>query len=482
MRKIFFLTLALFTANSNQSQWGPDVRLTNDLYNSLTSFRRCVASSGDTVHVAWFDDRFGLNAIFYNRSLDAGLNWEEEIKLTDGNSEAAYPTIRVSGSVVHIAWCDNRDGLENIEIYYKRSIDGGVNWGEDTRISSYPGLSWHPSIALSGTFVHIVWYDQCDEMWEIFYNRSTDGGITWEESRRLTYDPAGSYLTSIAASGTVLHVTWIDKRDGNSEIYYKRSFDNGISWNQDTRMTYSYVFATLPEIDLSGMTVHLIWRDNRDGNSEIYYKHSLDEGITWGEDQRLTNDYADSDRPSLIVSDSIIHVVWHDQRDGPYQIYYKCSLDGGNSWDEDTRLSQTNFNAQNPSVDFSSDWLHVLWHDQRDGNEEIYCKNKYIESTPIGIKDDLLKQPGQMISIFPNPVSNLLHCRLNDYTNQPTDKNSAKTILVFLDILGKELFRKQIQDPETVIDVTNLKNGVYYLSLLVNDKTQYVTKVVISKN
>lgn len=50
----------------------------------------------------------------------------------------------------------------------------------------------------------------------------------WTFDRRLTADPAESGLSfnfarSIAADETgALHVVWIDNRDGNPELYYKR--------------------------------------------------------------------------------------------------------------------------------------------------------------------------------------------------------------------------------------------------------------------
>ena len=32
----------------------------------------------------------------------------------------------------------------------------------------------------------------------------------------------------------------------------------------------------------------MVWFDSRDGDMEIYYKESLDEGLTWQPDTRLT--------------------------------------------------------------------------------------------------------------------------------------------------------------------------------------------------
>ncbi len=52
------------------------------------------------------------------------------------------------------------------------------------------------------------------------------------------------------------------------------------------------------------------------GTDEIYYKRSTDAGVSWGADTRLTNNTADSEYPSVAVSGSVVHVVWHDDRDG----------------------------------------------------------------------------------------------------------------------------------------------------------------------
>ena len=51
---------------------------------------------------------------------------------------------RSLGLYVHAAWHDNRDG--NNEIYYKRSTDNGVNWDDVTRLTSDAGSSAGPSV------------------------------------------------------------------------------------------------------------------------------------------------------------------------------------------------------------------------------------------------------------------------------------------------------------------------------------------------
>jgi hypothetical protein len=48
----------------------------------------------------------------------------------------------------------------------------------------------------------------------------------WESDQRLTFDDSVSCVSTnwcVAASGETVHVVWKDQRDGNSEIYYKRN-------------------------------------------------------------------------------------------------------------------------------------------------------------------------------------------------------------------------------------------------------------------
>ena len=77
-----------------------------------------------------------------------------------------------------------------------------------------------------------------------------------------------------------------------------------------------------PSVAVAGDNVHITWWDDRNGNNEVYYKHSADGGVTWGDDVRLTNVRGDSHYPAIAVSPNYVHVVWLDSRDGSPQIYY----------------------------------------------------------------------------------------------------------------------------------------------------------------
>ncbi len=78
----------------------------------------------------------------------------------------------------------------------------------------------------------------------------------WQPDFRLTTHPASSYLSynnahCLAAEGNNLHVVWWDGRDLDREIYYNRSTDNGLTWQSDTRLTNADSWSEYPSIELS---------------------------------------------------------------------------------------------------------------------------------------------------------------------------------------------------------------------------------------
>lgn len=385
------------------ADWEPDVRLTLNPDTSYTSYNNvwCVAASQDTIHVVWYDKRDGNWEIYYKRSTDCGLTWESDRRLTNDASFSIKPSVAVSGSNVYVMWYDNRDG--NYEIYYKRSPDGGTNWTPDMRLTNNSSNSIIPSVKTLGPNVHIFWSDDRDGNYEIYYKRSTDYGTTWGSDTRLTNNSGFSQFPSVALWSQNIHVTWEDDRDGNYEIYYKRSPDNGTNWTPDMRLTDNIRTSVKPSIATSGSYVHVLWCDNRDDVDEIYYKRSTNDGVTWEPDIRLTTASAPvywNRFPSVAVSDLNVHVVWH-KNVGGNEIYYKKSTDGGSNWGTDTRLTNAPELSVWPTIAISGLSLHVVWRDYRDGNWEIYYKRNPTGNS--GVEEESSQNIFTYLQISPNP-------------------------------------------------------------------------------
>jgi hypothetical protein len=396
---IFLLaTSVLLLAPPLLAQWEPDVRLTTD--DSVSRTPNVAADSSGTIHVAWSDDRNGGRNhadIFYKRSTDRGTTWFPDTNLTSDPSDSRFPVLATSGSAVHLLW--QNKGVPNWELHYRRSTDRGTTWSRDTilsEVTSDTSESWDPTLTASGTAVHAAWADARDGSPEIYYKRSLDGGTSWGPDTRLTFDPGFSMSPSIAASGSTVHLVWSDDRSGNDNIYYKRSTDAGGTWDPDKSLTQFLSAATDPAVSASGSLVHLVWVND---GADVFYKNSADNGSHWSAGTRFAA--GTGNFPSLSASGNNVHTVWVDDRDVNFEIYYKRNQE------TEVRLTDDSHSSETPSVCASGLGVHVVWSDNRDGNYEIYYKRNStgnVGTKERGGRGD--KETGrQNYSALPNPFS-----------------------------------------------------------------------------
>ena len=483
MKKLLLIAAALLAANLLRAQWEPDVRLTNDPAMTMPPWNnsRLIVTSGDTLHVVWYDMRDGNYEIYYKRSTDGGINWEADTRLTNNAALSSDPCIAVSGNIVHVTWMDDRN-TGNREIYYKRSEDGGSTWGADTRLTNAIHSSEYSSIAISGSVLHVAWYDKRDDPTgngdgEIYYKRSTDGGLTWENDTRLTVKSGYAGFPCIVASGSLVHIAWEDARNGNGNIYYKRSTDGGLTWGADIQLTNDPADQWDPCLALSDSVIHVVWQDNRNGsnNYEIYYKCSADAGVTWGQDTRLSTAAGNSLYPTIAVSGSLVHIVWEDDRyNGMLKIFYKQSVNAGISWGEETQLTNASGNSYTPFIALSDSVVHIAWDDDRDGNYEIYYKRNPTGNVPVGIGNVPASSSEQQYRIYPNPASTIIHIyRINN--------SNDKAIFTIWNILGEKLSSRQLQDQETVMDVSAFQPGLYFVGIATENRHSPITKLIIQR-
>jgi hypothetical protein len=479
---VFVIILHLtFNTENCLCQWQPDVRLTNDSASSYTSFNNawCIASSGSYVHVVWEDLRHGYSEIYYKRSTDAGVSWGADTRLTNNTGWSYSPSVAVSGSVVHVVWCDER--VMPGKIYYKRSTDAGVSWETDTCLTNNTP-SDEPSVAVSGSVVHVVWWDYRNGNREIYFKRSINAGVSWGAEIRLTNTSTESAYPSVAASGSVVHVVWTEFLPSYTyfEIYYKRSTDAGVTWGADTRLTTNSSYNSYSSsVAVSGLVVNVVWNGNLYSNrDEIYYKRSTNGGVNWGADIRLTNDTSGQYVPSVAVSGSVVHLVWLDGRNGNYEIYYKRSTDGGISWGTDTRLTNNSAESWYPSVAVSGSVVHVVWQDKRDGNWEIYYKRNPTGNT-IGIKNISSEIPSSysLQQNYPNPFNNTSNLKFQIV-------NTGDVKLVVYDIMGREvqtLVNEQLSPGtyEVTFDASMLPSGIYFYRLTSGDFSETRKMILI---
>jgi hypothetical protein len=485
--KLIILSLVLCSLLTGicKAQWQPEVILTHSGPGSLQGNNaRCFVSSGDWLHLIWRSSSNGFLQVFYKHSTDKGISWSGDTKLTNNNNYYVIirPSVSVSGEVVHVVWQESR--LFNFNLYYERSTDAGMSWGADTELTFNSNLASteYPAIFASGQVVHLTWQDSRDGNEEIYYKRSTDGGTSWGADLRLTNNPAYSLYPSLSVSGQDVHIVWQENRDGNYEIYYKHSADAGVSWGADTRLTNNSSASFHPCVSGSDAAVYVVWYDYPDGNYEIYCKRSTDSGVSWGVDTRLTNNPANSTYPSLTVSGQDVHVVWQDKRVGYDGIYYKRSPDGGISWSNDTSLTIT-YNplpaySSSPSVLVTGEVVHTVWLAFRDGGIKIYYKRNPTGNTVgINIIGSEIPKEFSLYQNYPNPFNPATHLRF--------EVSELRFVnLKIYDMLGREaaeLVSGELKPGtyEVEWNASDYPSGVYFYKLISGDFVETKKMILI---
>ena len=463
MKNLFTILAMLITMNAS-GQWMSDVRLTYDPAYSMIPFSNnwCIATSGSFVHVVWFDSRSGEDGdVYYKRSSDGGISWGGDIRISY-SGRTNFPTIAASGPYVHIVW--NEDRTDTVEIYYRRSIDNGENWESDKRLTHSRSEKTAPCIALSGSFVHIVWADTRGGKREVYYKKSSDIGENWGIDTRIATSYNDSQHPTVAASAQLVFVVWEDLRHNASQsIYYNKSTDGGLNWGGDTRLTID-VYSYYPSVAVSGSNLHVVWYNDNLTSDKVFYKHSTDGGNTWSVDLSLVNTSNSSFNPSIAISGQTIHVVWYDSRENP-EIYYKRSTNGGASWDIETRLTNQVANSLYPSIAVSGTKVHVVWQEGRNGATEIYYKQNPT-GNPIGIININSEMPEKysLSQNYPNPF--------NPMTNVKFSIVKAGDVkIVVYDVQGREVQtlvneRLNAGTYEVKFDGSMLTSGVYFYKML----------------
>ena len=371
-------SVELGTWNVEHGTWNLELgtRLTFDLARSE---RPAIAVNSTGLHVVWSDDRPGHREVYY-KLRPAGSNvWSDDLQLSHSGVEARTPTIAANEEGVHVAWLDYRHG--NWALYYRLYTPAG-GWGPETQLAmsrlevdaSLRGLAmlWEPeavastgrvclvdpvygagvqalcrasgeatwitatvasaasnahdvALAMDGATVHAAWSQIADNNWEIYYNRSSDGGLTWGTAQRLTNNQYDAWQPALAAAGGSVHLVWADDRGSDFQVLYKRSSDGGLTWSLfPITLTTSTPDggAWHPAMVAMPDRLTLAWEDYRDGNGEIYACASDDGGLTWTAEGRRTTNAAFSALPRLATDDAGTYLVWQDNRDGNWEIYF----------------------------------------------------------------------------------------------------------------------------------------------------------------
>jgi hypothetical protein len=296
-----------------------------------------------------------LNHVFF--SADGGLTWVQE-QLTSTYGVWGDPCIIVDTAGTFY--------------YFHLSNPPQGNWIDRIVCQRYDTVvsAWTP-----GTYMGLNGTKAQDKEWAVVDPRNNNIYVTWTQ-----FDDYGSS----------------DPND-SSMIMFSRSFNRGDTWSPALRINKvagdcidsdNTVEGAVPTVGPNGQ-IYVSWS----GPLGIMFDRSLDEGVTWLEEDIFVSDQPggwDYSIPGIMRCNGLpitccdisngpyrgnIYVNWTDQRNGPTDtdVWFVKSSNGGDTWSLPLRVNDDPPGKHQfftwMTIDQVTGWIYIVYYDRRNYND-----------------------------------------------------------------------------------------------------------------
>jgi hypothetical protein len=459
----------------------------------------------------------GANIDLFYFSNDSGYTWTEgTLNSTFGVWGDPVIIVDTTGDFYFFHLSNPSFGNWIDRIVCQKSLDGGQTWndGSYTMVDGTKAQDKSWAVVDPQTNVIYCTWTQFDEYGVptptdssiILFAKSTDNGQTWSALQRLNKIAGNCYDSDSTVEGAVptvgtngeVYVSWASLEG----LKFDRSLDGGNTWLDDDIFVSDQPGGwdlTVPGIQrCNGLPVtdcdrsnspykgniYINWSDQRNGttDTDIWLSKSTDGGNTWCAPKRVNNDPAGKQQFfTWMTVDQVTGYIWfvfYDRRnytDNKTDVYMAVSKDGGDTF-TNFKISSSYF-TPNAGV-FIGDYNNVsaynnivrpIWTRMSGGSVSVWTA--IIDSTLVGIDNPGVTYDFALEQNSPNPFSD------NTFISFKLHHECIASLKVH-DIMGREI--ATIIENEKLpagrhtrqFDASgyDLKSGVYYFSLVSNEK------------
>jgi hypothetical protein len=345
--------------------------------NSDFSFTpQSAVDSAGNVFVVWEDDTSNNSNILFSRSTDGGATFSAPINVSNSRRYPFDPHIAVdSHGGINVVWNDDPSG--NLDIFFSRSTDGGLTFSAPVNVSHDADSSSSAQLAADAAGnIFVVWESDTGVL-GVLFSRSVDGGATFSAPAMVSTNTGGSMGPQIALdlSGNV-NLAWEDDIASSSDISFSRSQDHGQTFSAPKSLSHNVANSNGAQInvDLAG-NINVVWENDSPGNFDVFFTRSTDGGLNFSALTNLSKSPGSASSAQIATDPGgNISVVWVDNTppSSSTDVYFTRSADGGNSFSAPANISKNTGFSTDPSLAVDSGGnVNVAWQDTTPGNREI---------------------------------------------------------------------------------------------------------------
>ena len=373
-----------------------DVRVNDDTGDEgqmIGPEKTAVVMKDDVVYAVWQDwrnvsDNLRPDIYFSKGTVDdtGNVTFSTNVMVNDIahsplNDKPSAPAMAVGeDGMIFVVWTDMRNidnQLEGVDVYFSRSTDGGVSFETNQLIGSTTGGSGAASIAVAGSHVYVVYEHCCDPANNVLdFVVSSDNGQSFGDLETIFIPEdgvTGSGQPCIAAEDNYVYIAF-QSIISYPDVALMISSDYGSSFSEPKEISDDGgENSSQSAISLAVFENHIyiVWHDMSSSRPwGIYAAVSHNRGSTFGSNQLITEIHPGYPAPAVSANGKNVAITYCGNNEGIWGklVLAKISRDNGTTWSNQSIVSDTDVSRSGigPSaISVSEKGVGILWVDGR---------------------------------------------------------------------------------------------------------------------
>ncbi len=355
-------------SNDGGMSFGKEINLGNIDAGAPDNIR--IVAFQANVYSVWQSFSANRSSIVFVKSIDNGTSFRSPVQVSDTSKDSAFPQVAVDGNNVYIVWLERAEN-DVTNVIYTKSNDSGSTFSTPVAITNHSGNSGIPKIYASSNHVYLIWEDNSAKNFDVYLRTSSDSGNTFGTSVNLSNNTGNSGAPQMVVNGNNIYTTWMDDSSGNFDIFFSKSTDGGLTFTAPVNLSRDEQESGYPQIAVSDNNVYVTWTNGvGDRNHDVFVSKSTDGGLTFSQPLNISNSPGESGWPQ-IAADGNVYVSWVDNTPGDFDIDVTKSTDGGNSFESPVDVNSGTHGSWYNSMSVSSNTVYLAWQGIGNGSNDV---------------------------------------------------------------------------------------------------------------